>query len=44
MVPKRTIEDAVHDLCRAFAEGRVPNALDDIRYYNVKAIQALGLA
>ena len=44
LVPKRTIEDAVHDLCRAFAEGRVPNALDDIRYYNVKAIQALGLA
>jgi len=43
-VPKRTIEDAVRDLCRAFAEGRVPNALDDVRYYNVKAIQARGLA
>ena len=43
-VPKRTIEDAVRDLCRAFAEGRVPNALGDVRYYNVKAIQARGLA
>ena len=43
-VPKRTIEDAVRDLCRAFAEGRVPNALEDVRYYNVKAIQARGLA
>ena len=42
-VPKRTIEDAARDLCRAFAEGRVPNALGDIRYYNVKAIQARGL-
>lgn len=39
-VPKRTIEDAVRDLCRAFAEGRVPDALGDVRYYNVKAIQA----
>jgi nucleoside-diphosphate-sugar epimerase len=39
-VPKRTIEDAVGDLCRAFAEGRVPDALGDVRYYNVKAIQA----
>ena len=42
-VPKRTIEDAVRDLCRAFAEGRVPDALADVRYYNVKAIQARGL-
>ena len=42
-VPKRTIEDAVRGLCRAFADGRVPNALGDVRYYNVKAIQARGL-
>jgi nucleoside-diphosphate-sugar epimerase len=42
-VPKRTIEDAVRDLCRAFAEGKVPNPRGDIRYYNVKAIQAAGL-
>lgn len=42
-VPKRAIEDAVRDLCRAFRDGRVPNALTDVRYYNVKAIQAGGL-
>ncbi len=42
-VPKRTIEDAVRGLCRAFAEGKVPPPRDDICYYNVKALQASGL-
>jgi nucleoside-diphosphate-sugar epimerase len=42
-VPKRSIEDAAGDLCRAFAEGRVPDAGTDVRYYNVKAVQAAGL-
>src|SRR5262249_27435642 len=42
--PQRTIEDAVVDLCAAFRAGRVPNAAGDIRYYNVKTIQASGLA
>jgi len=42
-VPKRTIEDAVRDLCRAFAAGRVPNPAGAVEYYNVKAIQAAGL-
>jgi len=42
--PQRTIEDAVIDLCRAFKAGRVPDPLNDIRYYNVKTIQASGLA
>jgi nucleoside-diphosphate-sugar epimerase len=41
--PKRTIEDAVGDLCRAFRAGKIPNSLTDIRYYNVKTIQASGL-
>lgn len=41
--PKRTIQDAVRDLCRAFAEGRIPNPLTDSRYCNVKAIQAANL-
>jgi len=39
-VPKRTVEDAVRDLCGAFRAGKIPNPLEDIRYYNVKAIQA----
>ena len=41
--PKRTIEDAVVDLCRAFRAGKIANPLTDIRYYNVKTIQASGL-
>jgi nucleoside-diphosphate-sugar epimerase len=39
-VPKRTLEAAVAGLCAAFRAGRIPNPLDDIRYYNVKTIQA----
>jgi nucleoside-diphosphate-sugar epimerase len=42
--PQRTIEDAVRDLCAAFRAGKVPNPKDDIRYYNVKTVQASGLA
>ena len=42
--PQRTIEDAVRDLCAAFRAGKVPNAKDDIRYYNVRTIQASGLS
>lgn len=38
---KRTIEDAVRDLCVAFRAGRVPDPLTDTRYYNVKRLQAL---
>ena len=42
-VPKRTIEDAVRDLCRAYTEGRIPGPIDGPDYHNVKAIQAAGL-
>jgi len=42
--PKRTVEDAIRDLCAAFRAGKIPRPLDDVRYYNVKAIQASGLA
>ena len=42
-VPKRTIEEAVRDLCRAFAAGKVPDPVGSLQYYNVKAIQAAGL-
>ena len=42
-VPKRTIEDAVRDLCRAFAAGKVPDPVGSLDYYNVKAIRAAGL-
>lgn len=38
-VPEHTIEDAVRDLCAAFADGKVPDALTDPRYYNIKQMQ-----
>lgn len=40
--PKRSIEDAVADLVEAFQSGKVPDALKDPRYYNIKALQAAG--
>jgi nucleoside-diphosphate-sugar epimerase len=43
-MPKRTLEDAVVGLCRAFREGQIPNSMTDIRYYNVKTVQASKLS
>ena len=37
--PSHTIEDAVRDLHEAFKQGRIPNAADDPRYYNVKLMR-----
>jgi nucleoside-diphosphate-sugar epimerase len=37
--PKRTIEDAVRDLCKAFQEGKLPNSMTDDRYFNVKMLK-----
>jgi nucleoside-diphosphate-sugar epimerase len=42
-VPKRTIEDAVRDLDKAFKEGKISNPMTDLRYYNIKMMQALKL-
>jgi nucleoside-diphosphate-sugar epimerase len=41
--PRRTVEDAIVDLCRAFRQGKLPNSLTDTRYFNVKTVQASGL-
>ena len=37
--PKRVIEDAVRDLCKAFKEGKLPNSMTDERYFNVKMLK-----
>jgi nucleoside-diphosphate-sugar epimerase len=37
--PKRTVEDAVRDLCNAFKAGALPNSLDDDLYYNVRRMK-----
>jgi len=42
-VPQRTIEDAVRDLVAAFQAGKIPNPMTDIRYYNIKTMQAVSL-
>ncbi len=39
--PKRSIEDAVRDLCRAFKEGKLPNSLTDDKYYNVRMLKKI---
>jgi len=38
--PKRTVEDAVRDLCVAFKAGLVPNSLTDERYFNVRRLKS----
>ena len=42
-VPKRSVEDAVRDLCIAFKAGKLPNSLTDDRYYNVKTVKKFRL-
>lgn len=39
--PKRGIDDAVRDICRAFKEGQLPNSMNDDAYFNVRRLKAL---
>jgi len=39
-IPKRTVEDAVRDLCQAFKVGKLRDSFTNDWYYNVKYIQA----
>jgi hypothetical protein len=41
--PQHTIENAVEDLLAAFTSDRVPAAMTDDRYYNVKLMKDLNL-
>ena len=41
--PKHTIEEAIMDLKKAFDEGKVPDPMTDIRYYNIKTMQKINL-
>lgn len=38
--PKNTIEDAINDLCTAFKEGKIPDPINNIRWYNIKTMLA----
>jgi nucleoside-diphosphate-sugar epimerase len=39
--PRRSVEDAVRDLCAAFRAGKLPDSMTDDRYYNVRWLTAL---
>jgi nucleoside-diphosphate-sugar epimerase len=41
--PTHDIEDAVRGLVDGFQAGKIPNSMTDIRYYNIKTMQALNL-
>ena len=41
--PRRTLEDAVQELCSAFKEGRFPDSMSDDRYINVRTVKNLAL-
>lgn len=40
---RRTVSDAIEDLKQAFAVGKVPNSMQDDRYYNIKRMNAVHL-
>jgi nucleoside-diphosphate-sugar epimerase len=42
--PRRTIEDAVRDLCQAFKQNLLPNSFDDENYFNVRKLMSLAVA
>jgi nucleoside-diphosphate-sugar epimerase len=41
--PRHTIVDAVDGIVSAFKAGKLPNPMNEIRYYNIKLMQAVGL-
>ena len=41
--PKHTIGEAVRDLKQAFDQGKILNSMTDMRYYNIKTMQAINL-
>ena len=38
--PKHSVEEAIKDLYEAFKADKIPNPMDDIRYYNIKTMLA----
>jgi nucleoside-diphosphate-sugar epimerase len=41
--PRRTIQDAVRDLCRAFKAGKYADSMTNDNYINLRAVKRLGL-
>jgi nucleoside-diphosphate-sugar epimerase len=42
--PRRTIEDAVRDLCQAFRQNLLPNSFSDDGYFNVRTLKAIAVS
>ena len=42
--PKRSLQDAVRELCAAFRDGKLPNSFDSDAYYNVRTMKAMKAA
>jgi nucleoside-diphosphate-sugar epimerase len=42
--PERGVHDAVRELCGAFRDGRLPDSLEEDRYYNVRTMKAIKAA
>jgi nucleoside-diphosphate-sugar epimerase len=42
--PQYSVEDAIRGLCHAFREGKLPNSLDDEKYFNVRTMKKIGAA
>ncbi|MCW9034146.1 MAG: SDR family oxidoreductase [Rhodospirillales bacterium] len=40
--PSHSIADAVRDLCNAFKEDKLPDSLDDDKYFNVRTMKKIG--
>ena len=43
-VARRTIENAVADICQAFAKGKFVNSMTESRYFNIKRMQEIDLS
>ena len=41
---KRSVEDAIRDLCKAFKSGKLPNSMQDTFYFNVRRLKELKAA
>jgi len=39
--PRRTVEDAILDLKKAYENGKIPDALTNKRYYNIRTMKHL---
>ena len=41
--PKKTVEDAIRDLCNAFREGKLADSMGNDNFYNIRTMKKLGV-